>query len=95
MEIRRKIAKGRTVTKKLGVEKLKQKSVRDDLEAALSEKLDQPLSSSAEECWDKFNTVVYDTTKEQLGFSIKRREDWFDENDAELSNLIEARNRNF
>ena len=34
MEIRRKITKGRTVTKKLGVEKLKQKSVRDDLEAA-------------------------------------------------------------
>ena len=88
MEVRRKITKGRTVMKKLGVEKLKQKSARDDLVAALAEKLDQPLCSSAEECWDKFKTAVYDTAKEQLGY-----EDWFDENDEQLSNLIEAWNR--
>ena len=93
MKIRRKITKGHMVTKKLCVKELKQKSASDDLEAALAEKLEQPLCSSAEECWNKFKTAVYNTVKKQPIFSTNRHDDWFDENDEELSNLIEAQNR--
>ncbi|CAM1310920.1 Uncharacterised protein r2_g2125 [Pycnogonum litorale] len=92
MKIRRKITKGRQPTKKLDIGKLKQKTVRDDLETALNDKLVQPFSGSSEECWDTFKTVVYKTAKEQLGNVKHKHEDWFDENDEVLGKIIEARN---
>ena len=92
MAIRRRTKKGRQPTAKLDVGKLKQKSVREDLESAYSSKLDQPFNGSSVECWDAFKAVVYDTAKEHLGNVKRKHEDWFDKNEEELGKIIEARN---
>lgn len=93
LKVRRKIKKGKTTHQKLNVRRLKVKKVQQDLEQALNVRLDVTTSTGVENKWRSFKEAVYDVSKEHLGTVTKRHEDWFDENSAELHELIEIRNQ--
>ena len=38
--------------------------------------------------WDTFKHVVYKISSEKLGFMERKRNDWFDENDGEIQELL-------
>ena len=74
-------------------------SALKDLEKALNfkesieEKLRQnpPNGNDAESEWSLLSNVITDSAKENLGFRKRARKDWFDENSAEISKLIDAK----
>lgn len=69
--------------------KLKLKDVREVLDAALNERLMDPTATvSMDETWNSFKSVVYETARKTIGIARQINEDWFDENDEELSKLI-------
>ncbi|CAG4942943.1 unnamed protein product [Colias eurytheme] len=39
-------------------------------------------------CWGKFSSQIVTTAKQALGITKRKNEDWFDENDAELSEAL-------
>lgn len=93
--IRKRIAKRSSKKLKLDVNKMKLQSVKTELKEALAEKLeecDQMLDKPVEEQWDKFKKILYETSKEKLGPTKRKHEDWFDDNDTELLELIKTRN---
>ncbi len=93
LKVRRKMKKGKTSCQKLDVSRLKSVRVQQDLETALTEKLDCTTPEGVENKWKVFRKTVYDASKEHLGTVGRKHEDWFDENNAELHELIEMRNR--
>ena len=51
------------------------------------------ISGFVEEKSSQFKSAVYETSKEILGCDVKNHEDWFDDNDPELSRLLQERNQ--
>ena len=43
---------------------------------------------SPETLWDKLKTTILQTSEEVLGFTTKRKKDWFDENNEEIQKLL-------
>lgn len=90
-KLRRKIKKTKQPPKKIDVNCLKRKDVREQLENALNERLAEP-TGEVDSDWTSFRETVYETSKEHLGPVKKCHEDWFDENCEELKELINERN---
>ena len=82
--------KKRTLRPKPNVTRLNSLQVQQDLELA------SPNPDDVEVKWEKFRNIVCDTSVEHLGGGAFNciYEDWFDENNAELRQLIETRNQN-
>ena len=80
---------------KLNTKKLKAK----ETQAELAKHMDSNLSSlgerdaGVEENWKQLRDVVYDTAKSVLGKPDRKHQDWFDEYDERLQQLIETRNK--
>ena len=65
-------------------------SFKDTVTAKLRN-LSSPLDTedtTAESKWKGFHTAVYESAIEVVGFSRKRNQDWFDENAADIHNLL-------
>ena len=75
--------------RKLNVSKIKCDTIRNDLKNSIKEKL-PTLVGSVEEKWHTFKSTVHDMSKQTLGYMVKKHADWFDENDTELRELINA-----
>ena len=43
--------------------------------------------------WEQFKTKVYNTSVEVLGLRKRKHRDWFDENDPQISKLLEDKNQ--
>ena len=78
---------------KLNVTRLKSLQGQQDLELALTEQFAGPNPDGVEAKWEVFQDIVCDTSMEHLGIVNSNHEDWFDENYAELQQLIETRNQ--
>ena len=78
-----------TIRKKLNVELLKNpekaKSFSQNLDDAATKCL---ISENVEESWKSFKDTIYQTSADLLGFPRRKHQDWFNENDEEVSDLI-------
>ena len=85
MRVRKKIRMGGVkVPKRIDVTKLKQMDIR----ATLTERLD---SLDFDGAWENFRDQVYSVGAEVLGFRTRKHQDWFDDNDPYLNQLLEIK----
>ena len=78
-------AEGTKTPKRIDVSKLKDKETCDNLEKAFE-------SVQFDGSWEKFKTLVYDTSVDVLGLRKRKHRDWFNENDHLITNLLNAKN---
>ena len=73
--------------------RLKHKPTAEVLHSDLNKKLENLTLGDAlvEDNWTAFKDMVYSTTFEHLGSLKQHNQDWFDENDAEITSLIEEK----
>ena len=77
---------GVKVPKRIDVSKLMQSDICKQYQA----KLDQV---NLEESWDQFKDNMYAVGADTLGFKKKKHQDWFDDNDLEINELLEEKHR--
>ena len=77
------------VFRKLGMSRLKHKPTADLLCSDLNRKLENLTLGDAlvEDNWAAFKDIVYSTAFEHIGPSKQHNQNWFDENDAEITSL--------
>ena len=81
---------GKKTAKRLNVSKLKTSETKDKLSRSLDSRLKNGASvqGDVEEAWRELRDVVYSTAAEQLGHTIRKQQDRFDENDEEIQALL-------
>ena len=74
--------------------RLKHKPTAEALCSDLDKRLENPTLGDAlvEDDWTAFKDIVYSIAFEHLGPSKQNNQDWFDENDAEITSLIAKKN---
>ena len=86
IQIRRKVrSSGVKVPKRIDVSKLKSPAVKERLATAFNS-LDLTNRS-----WDEFKEIVYAQGSEVLGLRTIKHRDWFDDNSAEINQLLEKK----
>ena len=83
-----------SVKKKLDVNKLNSPQVQQDLSDTLTKNLQQISQdiSDPDAAWTAFRDAVYSTAEDVLGYPQRKHQDWFDENNQEILDLL-ARKR--
>jgi hypothetical protein len=84
--MRKSRSQGVKVPKRIDVSKLQDSKVRENLQKAMGE-------VQFDGTWDKFKTEVYSASVEVLGLRKRKHRDWFDENDPQISTLLEDKNK--
>ncbi|XP_033105074.1 uncharacterized protein LOC117107484 [Anneissia japonica] len=92
-KVRRKMMRGKKSNYKLNISRIKDRQVQENLEKTLTERLDTIPPGDAENKWQAFKEVVCNASEEHLGIATKKQEDWFDENSAELVQVLDDRNQ--
>ncbi|XP_048577995.1 craniofacial development protein 2-like [Nematostella vectensis] len=77
--------------------RLQQPSYLQKFQNSLNEKLtaNGPLSGDPKEKWNQFRDVVTETAKTALGPKTRKHQDWFDENNEAIENLLARKNKAF
>ena len=73
-------------TKKLKVHRLRDPREKNNLQAILEERLHCVTAAEPEEQWKQMKTILQETT---AGLSTRKHQDWFDEADKEIKELLE------
>ncbi|XP_063587786.1 uncharacterized protein LOC134765037 [Penaeus indicus] len=86
---------GQKAAKKLNVNKLKCPQTTEELQLKLDGNLEnlQPDRNNVDDYWASFRDAVHSAALEVLGPAVRRHQDWFDENDSEIHNLLEKKHR--
>ena len=86
---------GKRAAKRLNVEHLHDDSILQHLKSDLTEKLAglQLAGNDAEEDWAAFRDTVHSVSLKHLGKKSRKNQDWFDENDPEISTLLAEKHR--
>ena len=86
---------GPKAPKKLDVSKLRNEATLGVLQSKLSEKLEgQSLESSdIGAAWQTFSDTVYSVSKEVLGAPTRKHQDWFDDQNAEIQELLDKKHQ--
>ena len=82
--------------RKLNCEALQCEETRSEFQAKLSEAMRVDLTDSLsdqEGFWTSMSSITWRTAEETIGFKIKRHRDWFDENQAEIRDLLDRKNK--
>ena len=88
---RTKHRKKKAPPRKVNVALLKDPAKEQELQAALSQKLEHVIiDEDIEGSWKMLKEALSETSKEVLGFPKRKGEDWFDECDSEASKLIKS-----
>ena len=89
----KKRRQGAKQQKKLNVECLAVDTTKQKLAAEISSALESPDPPSAdvEECWEDIKQKAYDASLRILGPVQRTHQDWFDQNDTEISALLEKK----
>ena len=74
---------------KLKTERLHDSSTKQLYQDNLSSKLPDEYPQNTKEHWEKFKTLVWDSCSETIGISKHKHEDWFDENNEEITKLAD------
>ena len=92
----RRRPQGKAHPKRLDINKLSKSAVvQKALEADLNVKLNK-ISFSADDIesnWALFRDTIYETASETIGFPSHRHQDWFDENNKEIQDLIQKKRK--
>ena len=85
---------GKPAPKRLNVGSLKKQAVSTELTETLEERAQHiQISDNVEESWESFRNTVYAAAYETLGPTKRKNQDWFDENDEEVTKLLEEKHR--
>ena len=85
---------GKPAPKRLNVGSLKKQAVSTELTETLEERAQHiQISDNVEESWESFRNTVYVAAYETLGPTKRKNQDWFDENDEEVTKLLEEKHR--
>jgi hypothetical protein len=86
---------GKKTAKRLNVSQLKRNTVSEKFSTDLANKLNamSENENGIEQQWASFRDIVYNTALEHLGPSTRKNQDWFDENNAEIHDLLEEKHR--
>jgi hypothetical protein len=80
--------------KRIDVSKLKNSGTTEELVKNLETELaDFSPEDNVESDWERFRNTVHTTASRVLGSPMRRRQDWFDENDAEIQALLAEKHR--
>ena len=84
---------GTKLQKKLNVESLASVEIKKQLEAEISSALvsPDPPSADVEDCWEDIKKKAYDASFKVLGSVQRIHQDWFDQNDKEINDLLEKK----
>ncbi|KAJ7413320.1 hypothetical protein BTVI_43795 [Pitangus sulphuratus] len=75
--------------RRLQVNNLQTTTVRDSFQGNLQTRLkDHPIDPSPKALWQHTKNSILQSSEESLGFSFKKNEDWFDENNQEIQELL-------
>ena len=74
--------------KKLQVHKLHDPRVKSNLQVMLEERLHCVTAAEPEEQWKQMKTILQETMVEVVGLSTRKHQDWFDEADKEIQELL-------
>ncbi|KAJ1135549.1 hypothetical protein NDU88_001988 [Pleurodeles waltl] len=91
------VSKSSSSGHRLNVIKLEQHYVRQNLSEDLNSNLDQLSfgTNGAEEDWVAFRDVVYNTTIAHLDQNTRKHQDWFDDNDEDIQELLDEKREAF
>ena len=85
---------GKPVPKRLNVVSLNEQAVSTELKETLEERTQQiQISDNVVEIWEAFRNEVYRTAYETIGQTKRKHQDWLDENNDEINNLLEEKYR--
>ena len=79
-----------TQGKRPQVHKLRDPRVKNNLQAMLEERLHCVTAAEPEEQWKQMKAILQETTAEVVGLST-RKQDWFDEADKEIQELLKKK----
>ena len=84
---------GQRCVKRLNITRLQQEPTRLAFVEALEHKLESLSFEHAdeEEDWAALKTVLHSTALESLGVPVRKHQDWFDENNAEIQALLDEK----
>lgn len=75
--------------KKLNVQALRNPEVAVNFKSKLDQDVEKcTITSDIESSWAKLRDTIYDTSKELLGFPKRSDQDWFDENENGVSEVL-------
>ena len=92
----RPLAKLTRPTKRIDTKKLKDQETRNNYREKLAENLNNindHRDQTVNETWNDLKSALKDSAEETLGFKTRNHKDWFDQNDAEIKQLIAVKNR--
>ena len=78
-------------TKKLQVHKFRDPRVRNNLQVMFEERFHCVTAAELEEQWKQMKTILQETTAEVVGLSTRKHQDWFDEADKEIQELLQKK----
>ena len=81
--------------KKFNVEVLQDITRVQKLQQKLQGQLPQQFPISVDEHWNQLKNAIITSCKEAIGFKIKKRQDWFDENDKQLQEIMGQKRKAF
>ena len=65
--------------------------MKKNLQVMSEERLHCVTAAEPEEQWKQMKTILQETTTEVVGLSTRKRQDWFDEADKEIQELLEKK----
>ena len=80
--------------RKLQVNLLRNQAVKEKFQSTLNEKLvagEHTANQDPEAQWEQLKSTVLQTAEDTLGFSSRKHQDWFDENDQEIQKLLKEK----
>uniref|UniRef100_G1KZB9 Endonuclease/exonuclease/phosphatase domain-containing protein n=1 Tax=Anolis carolinensis TaxID=28377 RepID=G1KZB9_ANOCA len=86
---------GRKIRRKINNQALQEPSKRALLQTTLKDHLPTGHSKNVEEHWNKLKTSIITACEETTGYQTKKHQDWFDDNDKEIQQLINNKRKAF
>ncbi|KAJ8417438.1 hypothetical protein AAFF_G00286650 [Aldrovandia affinis] len=93
--MRKRRVQKRQCRPKLNIERLGDTTFRQQLQATLSADLPKQYSEDIETHWDLLKSITMDSCKSTLGYKTRKHQDWCDENDNEIQQLIDIKRQTF
>ena len=86
---------GQKVLKRLNVARLKDPHIHEELQKKLEDHARdiQIMADDVESSWASFKSKVYDVAYHTLGCKKRLHQDWFDENDSQISELLRQKHK--
>ena len=93
----RHLKRPKLVRAPFNIARLQQPFYLQKFQNSLDEKLAAkgPLTGDTDQKWKQFKEVVIETAKSALGLKRRKHQDWFNENDKEIEDLLARKNKAF